>query len=88
MAARIAQLSLFGVALIIGLLLVGQLRSQAGPIELSNLSAQELSELIEQLQAANVEDGDGSGRAPRPDPRLRACRRARASPTSVSPRRR
>ncbi len=59
MAARMAQISLFAVALIIGLLLVGQLRSQAGPIELSNLSAQELSELIEQLQAANVEDGDG-----------------------------
>jgi uncharacterized protein YlxW (UPF0749 family) len=59
MAARVAQLSLFGVALIIGLLLVGQLRSQAGPIQLSNLSAQELSELIEQLQAANVQDSDG-----------------------------
>jgi uncharacterized protein YlxW (UPF0749 family) len=59
MAARVAQLSLFGVALIIGLLLVGQLRSQAGPIQLSNLSAQELSELIEQLQAGNVADSDG-----------------------------
>ena len=35
MAARIAQVSLFAVALIIGLLLVGQLRSQARPIELS-----------------------------------------------------
>jgi uncharacterized protein YlxW (UPF0749 family) len=55
MAARIAQLSLFAVALIIGLLLVGQLRSQARPIELSSLSAQELSALIEQLSAANVE---------------------------------
>jgi len=59
MAARIAQISLFGVALIIGLLLVGQLRSQARPIELSNLSAQELSELIETLNASNVELGDG-----------------------------
>ena len=59
MAARIAQISLFGVALIIGLLLVGQLRSQARPIELSNLSAQELSELIETLNAANVELSDG-----------------------------
>jgi uncharacterized protein YlxW (UPF0749 family) len=59
MAARVAQLSLFGVALIIGLLLVGQLRSQARPIELSNLSAQELSVLIETLNAANVELGDG-----------------------------
>lgn len=59
MAARIAQLSLFGVALVIGLLLVGQLRSQARPIELSNLSAQELSELIETLSASNVELNDG-----------------------------
>ena len=59
MAARIAQVSLFGVALIIGLLLVGQLRSQARPIELSNLSAQELVELIETLNASNVELSDG-----------------------------
>jgi len=59
MAARIAQLSLFGVALVIGLLLVGQLRSQARPIELSNLSAQELAELIETLNASNVELGGG-----------------------------
>ena len=59
MAARIAQVSLFVVALIIGLLLVGQLRSQARPIELSNLSAQELSGLIETLSAANVELSDG-----------------------------
>jgi uncharacterized protein YlxW (UPF0749 family) len=59
MAARIAQLSLFAVAVIIGLLLVGQLRSQARPIELSNLSAQELSGLIETLSAANVELAEG-----------------------------
>jgi uncharacterized protein YlxW (UPF0749 family) len=59
MAARIAQLSLFVVALIIGVLLVGQLRSQARPIELSNLSAQELSALIETLNASNVDLGDG-----------------------------
>jgi len=59
MAARIAQVSLFAVALVIGLLLVGQLRSQARPIELSNLSAQELSALIEQVNARNVELGDG-----------------------------
>jgi uncharacterized protein YlxW (UPF0749 family) len=59
MAARIAQISLFGVALVIGLLLVGQLRSQARPIELSNLSAQELAELIETLNASNVELGGG-----------------------------
>jgi uncharacterized protein YlxW (UPF0749 family) len=55
MTARIAQVSLFAVALIIGILLVGQLRSQARPIELSSLSAQELSTLIETLAARNVE---------------------------------
>jgi uncharacterized protein YlxW (UPF0749 family) len=59
MAARVAQLSLFLVALIIGLLLVGQLRSQARPIALSDLSAQELSVLIETLSRANVELDDG-----------------------------
>jgi uncharacterized protein YlxW (UPF0749 family) len=59
MAARVAQISLFGVALVIGVLLVGQLRSQARPIELSNLSAQELAELIETLNASNVELSDG-----------------------------
>jgi len=59
MAARIAQLSLFGVAIIIGLLLVGQLRSQARPIELSSLTAQELSVLVETLSARNVELADG-----------------------------
>jgi uncharacterized protein YlxW (UPF0749 family) len=55
MARRIAQLSLFVVALIIGVLLVGQLRSQARPIELSNLTPQELSALIDTLSARNVE---------------------------------
>jgi uncharacterized protein YlxW (UPF0749 family) len=59
MAARLAQLSLFVVALIIGLLLVGQLRSQARPLELSSLSAQELSALIETFAARNVELRDG-----------------------------
>jgi uncharacterized protein YlxW (UPF0749 family) len=59
MAARIAQVSLFAVALIIGLLLVGQLRSQARPIELSNLSAQELSALIDQVSSRNTELNDG-----------------------------
>lgn len=59
MAARMAQLSLFAVALVIGILLVGQLRSQARPIELSSLSAQELSSLIESLTARNVELADG-----------------------------
>ncbi|MDQ2689050.1 MAG: DUF881 domain-containing protein [Chloroflexota bacterium] len=59
MGARVAQLSLFAVALIIGALLVGQLRSQARPIELSSLSAQELAALVETLQARNVELADG-----------------------------
>lgn len=58
MAGRIAQLSLFVVALVIGILLVGQLRSQAPAIELSTLSAQELSQLIETLSSRNVELGD------------------------------
>ncbi|HEX7172956.1 MAG TPA: DUF881 domain-containing protein [Candidatus Limnocylindria bacterium] len=58
MAGRIAQLSLFAVALVIGILLVGQLRSQAPAIELSSLSAQELSQLIETLSNRNVELGD------------------------------
>ena len=58
MAARAAQLSLFAIAAIIGVLLIGQLRSQARPVELSNLSAQELSALIETLSATNVNLGD------------------------------
>ena len=58
MAGRIAQVSLFVVALFIGVLLVGQLRSQARPIELSSLSAQELSALIETLSARNVDYTD------------------------------
>jgi uncharacterized protein YlxW (UPF0749 family) len=59
MAARLAQVSLFAVALVIGVLLVGQLRSQARPIELSSLSAQELSTLIETLSSLNVQLSDG-----------------------------
>ena len=55
MARRIAQASLFVVALIIGVLLVGQLRSQARPIELSNLTPQELSALIDTLSDRNLE---------------------------------
>jgi uncharacterized protein YlxW (UPF0749 family) len=51
--ARWAQLSLISVALLIGLLGVGQLRSQARPTEISSLSAQELSTLIETLAARN-----------------------------------
>ncbi|HEY6608132.1 MAG TPA: DUF881 domain-containing protein [Candidatus Limnocylindria bacterium] len=59
MAARMAQISLFAVATIIGVLLVGQLRSQARPIELSSLSAQELSTLVETISTRNVELGAG-----------------------------
>jgi uncharacterized protein YlxW (UPF0749 family) len=55
MAARMAQISLFAVATIIGVLLVGQLRSQARPIELSSLSAQELSTLVDTISTRNVE---------------------------------
>jgi uncharacterized protein YlxW (UPF0749 family) len=55
MRTRTAQLSLFLVALLIGLLLVGQLRSQARPQELSSQTAQELSELIDTLSARNDE---------------------------------
>jgi uncharacterized protein YlxW (UPF0749 family) len=58
MAARVAQLSLFGVALVIGALLVGQLRSQARPIELASLSAQELSTLVQTLSTRNGELSD------------------------------
>lgn len=58
MSRRMAQASLFGVALLIGVLLVAQLRSQARPIELSSLSAQELSTLIDTLSTRNVELAD------------------------------
>lgn len=51
--ARLAQVSMFGVALLIGVLLVGQLRSQARPTEISSLSAQELSELVDTLSERN-----------------------------------
>ncbi|MGH2356705.1 MAG: DUF881 domain-containing protein [Candidatus Limnocylindria bacterium] len=59
MRSRAAQLSLATVALFIGLLLVGQLRSQARPIQLGSLSAQQLSELIETTSTGNVELRDG-----------------------------
>ena len=49
----LAQLSLFAVALLIGVLLIGQLRSQARPTEISSLSAQELSQLVDQLSERN-----------------------------------
>jgi uncharacterized protein YlxW (UPF0749 family) len=55
MSSRIARLSMTAVALLIGLLLVGQLRSQARPTEISSLSAQDLSTLIETLSNRNRE---------------------------------
>jgi uncharacterized protein YlxW (UPF0749 family) len=55
MRARPAQISLSLVALLIGLLLVGQLRSQARPTEISTMSAQDLSALIETLSDRNRE---------------------------------
>jgi uncharacterized protein YlxW (UPF0749 family) len=51
----ISQVTLFVVAMLIGLLAVGQLNSRARPIEISSLSAQELSTLIETLTARNRE---------------------------------
>lgn len=50
-----AQASVVLVALLIGVLGVGQLNSQARPTEISSLSAQELSTLIETLTARNRE---------------------------------
>jgi uncharacterized protein YlxW (UPF0749 family) len=55
MSSRVAQLSLFAVALLIGMLLVGQLRLQARPTEIRSLSAQELSQLIDTLGSSNRE---------------------------------
>ncbi len=55
MKSRTARASLFAVAMLIGLLGVGQLNSQARPIEISRLSAPELSTLIETLTARNRE---------------------------------
>jgi uncharacterized protein YlxW (UPF0749 family) len=52
---RVAQATLFAVAVLIGMLGVGQLNSQARPIEISALSATELSTLIETLTARNRE---------------------------------
>lgn len=49
MKQRVAQVSLSAVALLIGILLVGQLRSQARPTEISTLPAQELSQLVDTL---------------------------------------
>jgi hypothetical protein len=61
MSGRLAQLSLFVVALLIGVLLVGQLRSQAPAADIRQLSAQELSTLIEQLLDRNRELRIGLG---------------------------
>jgi uncharacterized protein YlxW (UPF0749 family) len=55
MTRNVAQISLFVVGLLVGLLLIGQLRSQARPTEVSSLSAQELSQLIETLSTRNAE---------------------------------
>ena len=59
MHGRVAQLSLFAVAAFIGVLLVGQLRSQARPLELSALTADELSALVDQLSTRNEELRNG-----------------------------
>jgi uncharacterized protein YlxW (UPF0749 family) len=56
MRRRVAQVSLFGVALLIGILLVGQLRSQARPTEISSKPAQELSQLVATLAERNRSD--------------------------------
>lgn len=53
MSRLAAQLSLAAVAAIVGMLLIGQLRSQAPAIELSSLTAQELSDLISTLESVN-----------------------------------
>lgn len=58
MARGAAQLSLAIVAVIVGVLLIGQLRSQAPAIALSGLSAQELSDLIGTLRAGNAQLSD------------------------------
>ena len=55
MKSGISQATLFVVAMLIGLLAVGQLNSRARPIEIGSLSAQELSTLIETLTARNRE---------------------------------
>ncbi len=59
MGHRLAQASLFLVALLIGVLLVGQLRSQTRPRELSTLSPEELSTLIDTLTSRNQQLSGG-----------------------------
>jgi outer membrane murein-binding lipoprotein Lpp len=53
MSGRLAHLSVTAVVLLLGFLLVIQLRSQARPTEISSLSAQDLSTLIETLSDRN-----------------------------------
>jgi len=48
-----SQLTIAAVALILGLLVVVQLRSQAGPTRLAQLSAQDLTVLVANLNARN-----------------------------------
>jgi uncharacterized protein YlxW (UPF0749 family) len=55
MKGLLAQATMFAVAMLIGMLAVGQLNSQARPAEISRLSATELSTLIETLTARNRE---------------------------------
>lgn len=55
MERRVAQVSILAVAVLIGVLAVGQLNAQARPTEISSLSAQELSTLIETLTSRNRE---------------------------------
>ncbi len=55
MRGRVAKASLFAVALLIGMLGVGQLRSQERPTQINSLSAPELSTLIETLTRRNRE---------------------------------
>lgn len=58
MSRRAAQASLALVAIVVGILTVGQLRSQAPALELSQLSARELSDLIDTLQVVNAQLSD------------------------------
>ena len=55
MRGRLAQASLFGVSFVVGMLLVVQLLAQTRPAQLTDLSAQELSELIDTLSTRNTE---------------------------------
>lgn len=55
MRSGMAQVSLFIVLGLVGVLLVGQLRSQARPTELRTLSTQELSEVIDRLSSRNAD---------------------------------